>query len=87
MLKKIFKDKKEVHAIELVHEQWIDLDTQKVLFSAGVPIKVHQYIAEHGGSKEIMYRIEILLAQTEWDKMNRKLGSLGIDFVEKTDEG
>jgi len=83
----MLKEKKKVHGIDLLHEQWIDLDTQKVLFSAGVPISVHQYVAEKGGAKEIMYHIEILLGQTEWDKLNRKLGSLGIDFVEKTDEG
>lgn len=83
---KMFKEKKEIHGIELFHEQWIDTDTQKVLFSAGVPISVHQYVAEKGGAKEIMYRVEILLGQSEWDKMNRKLGSLGIDFVEKNED-
>ena len=57
-------------------------ETWDAIHSIGVPVTYFQYVEESddtdGSADRIMYRITLDASQNEWDRLNRKLGALGI---------
>lgn len=60
----------------MVNETW------NAFHSIGVPVTYFEYVEETdgagGAADTIMYRVSLEASQEEWDKLNRKLGALGI---------
>lgn len=60
----------------MVNETW------NAFHSIGVPVSYFQYVEESDGAgglaDTIMYRVTLEASQDEWDRLNRKLGALGI---------
>lgn len=60
----------------MVNETW------SAFHSIGVPVTYFEYVEESDGAggtaDRIMYRVSLDASQDEWDRLNRKLGALGI---------
>lgn len=76
-------EKRVIHEIPIL-EKDLTKDVWMALFSVGTPVTFRQDVTETNGAKEIMYYVEALVNQSEWDKLNRKLGALGIDEIQTT---
>ena len=74
--------KKKNHRFSLLETDVLNKEVWLTLFGAGVPVTFLQDVIERQpGAKEIIYRINLLLTDEQWDVMNRKFGSLGIDVI------
>lgn len=60
---------------DLTKEVWM------ALHSVGTPVTFEQDVTENDGVKEICYNVSIPASQDEWDKLNRRLGKLGVDEI------
>lgn len=74
--------KKKIHRFSLLETDVLNKEVWLTLFGAGVPVTFFQDVMERQpGAKEIIYRINLLLTDEQWDVMNRKFGALGIDVL------
>ncbi len=73
---------KRNHRFSLLETDVLNKEVWLVIFGAGVPATFDQDVIERQpGAKEIIYKINVLLTDEQWDIMNRKFGSLGIDVL------
>lgn len=82
----MFKIKKPVmkknHKFSLTEKDVLNKEVWLVLFGAGVPVTFDQDVIEPtAGVKEIIYKINAIMTDSQWDVMNRHFGSLGIDVI------
>lgn len=64
----------------MVNETWT------AFHGIGQPVTYFEYVEEPDqGAKRFMYRVTLEATQDEWDRLNRRLGALGISEV-PTDE-
>ena len=76
-------NKKETHEIP-IFEKDLNKEVWMALFDFGVPVTFEEDVKKHDDTKEIIYNVRITLTRKEWDKLNRRLGALGIN--EMTDD-
>ena len=73
---------KRNHRFSLLETDVLNKEVWLVIFGAGVPVTFDQDVIERQpGAKGIIYKINALLTDEQWDVMNRKFGSLGIDVL------
>ena len=83
-IKAWFKEKKrDIHEFDLLKKDLND-ETWNTLYSVGTPVTTLETVAESNGSKEILIKVQIPCTRAEWDRLNRNLGKLGIDFIDAT---
>lgn len=64
----------------MVNETW------SAFHGIGQPVTYFEYVEEpDGGSKRFMYRVTLEATQDEWDRLNRRLGALGISEAPASD--
>lgn len=80
---KFFKKpiERKIHTFPLL-EKDLTKEVWMALHSVGTPVTFEQDVLEHDGVKEISYDVSVLTTQDEWDRMNRRLGKLGIDEIQ-----
>lgn len=83
MIKELFKApvKRDIHEFDLLKKDLND-DTWNTLYSVGTPVTTFEHVAESNGAKEILVKVSVPCTQAEWDKLNRQLGKLGIDYID-----
>lgn len=73
---------KKNHKFSLLETDVLNKEVWLVIFGADVPVTFDQDVIERQpGAKEIIYKINALLTDEQWDVMNRKFGALGIDVL------
>lgn len=77
--------KREVHSFPM-YEKDLSKEVWMELHRFGAPVTFKEDVRESKGEKWIEYEISIPLTQDEWDRLNRRLGKLGIDEYSNEDE-